>query len=329
VDQPVFIWLAQDQRDVSDKLRLTPEELGRIDTEIVWDIYSGGEFEVTFAIGGSVLDAAAQRHMADVSRLVRIVVLFELVALAFAAWGGRLMRTDPARLGRMLIIGAGGVGVAVLAIGIFAAVAWDSAFTLFHELLFPPGTWMFPADSNLISLYPPDFWYEAAMIACLLVLMTSALLSYAGWRRIRGGRRRAVISVEARERLLALVPAARCRDSWLDAALGRVPVTHNQGDGGRTLRTRQWTGSPTGSRPSGRLDIRGEVAAGASEWPGVEPSRHISAGAPLPPGRHRRASGAGDGKPIAASGWGVDSDGGDVRAAGRRVPVTKSRSPRR
>lgn len=182
---PVFIGWLQDQRDVSDKLRLTPQELGRIDNEIVWDIFSGGEFEVTFAIGGSVLDAAAQRHMQDVSRLVRIVVLFELVALAFAAWGGRLLRTDPARLGRMLIIGSGGVGVAVLAIGIFAAVAWDSAFTLFHELLFPPGTWMFPADSNLISLYPPDFWFEAAMIACLLVLTTSALLSYAGWRRIR------------------------------------------------------------------------------------------------------------------------------------------------
>jgi len=182
---PVFIGWLQDQHDVSDKLRVTSEELDRINGAIVWDIFSGGEFDVTFPIGEPVLDAAAQRHMQDVSRLVRILILFELVAIAFAAWGGRILRTDPARLGRMLIIGSGGVGVAILAIGIFAAVAWDSAFTLFHELLFPPGTWMFPSDSNLIKLYPPDFWFEAAMIACLLILLTSALLSYAGWRRIR------------------------------------------------------------------------------------------------------------------------------------------------
>ena len=77
--------------------------------------------------------------MDDVSRLVRILVILEAVAIGFAAWGGRLLRTDPDRLGRMLIAGAGTVGVATVAIGLFAVVAWDSAFTLFHELLFPPG----------------------------------------------------------------------------------------------------------------------------------------------------------------------------------------------
>jgi uncharacterized membrane protein len=72
-----------------------------------------------------------------------------------------------------------------VAIGLFAALAWDSAFTLFHELLFPPGTWSFPPDSTMIILYPPDFWFDAAMIAGALVLATSAVLSYAGWRRMR------------------------------------------------------------------------------------------------------------------------------------------------
>jgi integral membrane protein (TIGR01906 family) len=182
---PLFIGWLQERHDVADGLRLTQEELDRINGEIVWDIFSGGDFDVAFANGEPVLDAEERSHMSDVSRLVRLLVLLDVVAAAFAAWGGRLLRTDPYRLGKMIITGAGTIGVATVAIGLFAALAWDSAFTLFHELLFPPGTWSFPPDSTMIILYPPDFWFDAAMIAGALVLATSAVLSYAGWRRMR------------------------------------------------------------------------------------------------------------------------------------------------
>jgi integral membrane protein (TIGR01906 family) len=182
---PLFIGWLQDRHDVADKIQRSQTELDRINGEIVWDIISGGEFAVAFANGRAVLDASERSHMDDVSRLVRILVILDLVAVAFAAWGGRLLMTEARRLGRMLIYGAGGVGAATLAIGAFAVVAWDSAFTLFHELLFPPGTWTFPADSSLIQLYPPEFWFDAAMAAGALILITAATLSYAGWRRIR------------------------------------------------------------------------------------------------------------------------------------------------
>jgi integral membrane protein (TIGR01906 family) len=182
---PLFIGWLQDRHDVADRLRISQDELDRINGEIVWDIFSGGDFDVTFDDGEPVLDAEERSHMDDVSRLVRILVILDLVAMAFAAWGGRLLRTEPDRLGRMLVVGAGGVGVATVAIGLFAVVAWDSAFTLFHELLFPPGTWSFPPDSTMILLYPPAFWFDAAMIAAALVLATAATLSIAGWRRMR------------------------------------------------------------------------------------------------------------------------------------------------
>jgi integral membrane protein (TIGR01906 family) len=182
---PLFIGWLQDRHDVADKLRISQDELDRINGEIVWDIFSGGDFDVTFDDGEPVLDAEERSHMEDVSRLVRILVILDLVAMAFAAWGGRLLRTEPDRLGRMLVVGAGGVGVATVAIGLFAIVAWDTAFTLFHELLFPPRTWSFPPDSTMILLYPPAFWFDAAMIAAALVLATAATLSIAGWRRMR------------------------------------------------------------------------------------------------------------------------------------------------
>jgi integral membrane protein (TIGR01906 family) len=182
---PLFIGWLQDRHDVADRLRISQEEIDLINGEIVWDIFSGGDFDVAFDDGDPVLDADERSHMTDVSRLVRLLVLLNVVAAAFAAWGGRLLRSEPRRLGRMLLVGAGTVGVATVAIGVFAVVAWDSAFTLFHELLFPPGTWSFPPDSTMILLYPPDFWFEAAMIAAVLVLTTSAALSFAGWRRMR------------------------------------------------------------------------------------------------------------------------------------------------
>jgi integral membrane protein (TIGR01906 family) len=182
---PLFIGWLQDRHDVADKLRISQDELDRINGEIVWDIFSGGDFDVAFVDGEPVLDAEERSHMSDVSRLVRILVILDLVAMAFAAWGGRLLRTEPYRLGKMLVVGAGGVGVATVGIGLFAVLAWDTAFTLFHELLFPPGTWSFPPDSTMIRLYPPEFWFDAAMIAAALVLATAAVLSIAGFRRMR------------------------------------------------------------------------------------------------------------------------------------------------
>lgn len=43
-------------------------------------------------------------------------------------------------------------------IGIIATVAWNFFFTLFHQLLFTPGTWSFPQTTTLIRLFPELFW---------------------------------------------------------------------------------------------------------------------------------------------------------------------------
>jgi uncharacterized membrane protein len=59
-----------------------------------------------------------------------------------------------------LAVARGGLWLAMVlvALGIFAALAFDTAFTLFHEIFFPGGNWAFPATSTLIRLYPTDFW---------------------------------------------------------------------------------------------------------------------------------------------------------------------------
>lgn len=99
-----------------------------------------------------------------------------------------------------------------------------------------------------------------------------------------------MISVdEAREQLLALVPTARVETVALDAALGRVPASRSIRATADVPPFANAAMDGFGVRAAdlpGRLEVRGEVAAGASEWPSVEPGTavRISTGAPLPPG---------------------------------------------
>ena len=73
-------------------------------------------------------------------------------------------------------------------IGIAFAVAFDQAFTIFHDLLFPAGNLEFdPATDRLVQLFPYDFWTETSVaIAVVGLLFTVATWALA--RRMARGR---------------------------------------------------------------------------------------------------------------------------------------------
>ena len=162
---PLFIGWLQERHDVADRLQLSQEELAGSTGKSCGTSSPGASSTSTFDDRDPVLDADERLAHGRCQPPGPILVILDAVAIAFAAWGGRLLRADPDRLGRLLIAGAGHGGVATVAIGVFAVVAWESAFTLFHELLFPPGSWSFPPTSTMIRFYPPEFWFDAAMIA--------------------------------------------------------------------------------------------------------------------------------------------------------------------
>jgi molybdopterin molybdotransferase len=132
-----------------------------------------------------------------------------------------------------------------------------------------------------------------------------------------------VLSVEqARERLLGMTPEPRVETVQLADALGRalavaviqapidVPPFANAAMDGFAVRAADLPG---------RLRVTGEVAAGASEWPSVQPGAaiRISTGAPLPPGADtvvplERASETGGAIEVTET----IPAGSDVRAAG-------------
>lgn len=110
--------------------------------------------------GSPAFDTAAVNHLMDVRRVFSGARLATgLAALLLAVYVGWCVA---ARRFRELASGMF-AGAAVLAVGIVLVLAgaltsFDTLFAAFHGLFFAAGTWMFPADSLLIRLFPERFW---------------------------------------------------------------------------------------------------------------------------------------------------------------------------
>lgn len=72
--------------------------------------------------------------------------------------------------------------VLITALGVGTATAFDSFFLKFHQVLFKNTLWLFPADDNLIRLFPQQFFVEFANQLAFNIFVTSsavAVLSFA------------------------------------------------------------------------------------------------------------------------------------------------------
>jgi integral membrane protein (TIGR01906 family) len=99
-------------------------------------------------------------HMADVRGVfdsVKILIPAGMFVMALRMQRARARGV--ASLLRLVRSGAIAALVAVAVVGIVAAVAFDAAFLLFHQVFFPQGNFLFdPATSNLLRLYPDWYW---------------------------------------------------------------------------------------------------------------------------------------------------------------------------
>lgn len=116
------------------------------------------------------------RHMSDVRTVVKG---------AFWAWGIALLagaaaivvlwrRRRREAVRRALARGAELTLAATLLLGLGMAVSFDAVFEGFHGALFADGTWRFPDDSTLITLYPDAFWTLAGAAAAVLIVVQAA-----------------------------------------------------------------------------------------------------------------------------------------------------------
>lgn len=172
-----------------DPLGLSPTErleLAREGIRSIWPVGSGTALLVESRLpgGATAFGPDEVRHMEDVRSVVSgalILWFLGVVALVGSlAWLRRRGRPGSVRL--VFRRGAVATVAALLVVGLFALVSFDTFFRSFHELLFEPGSWQFSADSTLLALYPTRFW---AVATGLLVGLT---LIQAGLARLLPGR---------------------------------------------------------------------------------------------------------------------------------------------
>jgi integral membrane protein (TIGR01906 family) len=183
-----FTSTLQQRHAVADAFGTSQAEIDRVTGSFLVDVWLDGPFDASLDGVEPLLDESERSHMTDVSVLVRIlggvVILAAVLAAVSIAW----LRGERRRIGRIMIVSGGLVGAVGLALGITFAVAFEPAFRIFHEIFFPPGTWLFEPGSNLITLFPQPFWFDAALAAGSTIVVAALLVTVAGLRLWRGGR---------------------------------------------------------------------------------------------------------------------------------------------
>lgn len=127
-------------------------------------------------------------HMQDVRHLVRCARLLPWVYAGTVLVGVVLFL--PKRGGCALLHGFW-LGVALFlgaaaALGLWAALSFDSLFILFHRLLFSNDLWLLdPAEDLLIGLMPTPFFvfYFRHMLLALSWIPVAGGIAYAVWRQ--------------------------------------------------------------------------------------------------------------------------------------------------
>lgn len=193
---PAWIHSEQDRAGSALFTGYPPDEVHQVTDSIVHDLLFGGAFDVragcirlaSCAGQPPVLDPAEVSHMRDVRGVFAgfaIAILASLAGLFAAAW--RLRRSPAsARAAAWGAVrrGAGSLAILLFVLGVVAVAAFDAAFELFHQLLFPGGNFNFdPRTEKLVQLFPEQFWSETSLTFGAAAIVVSIGVAWFARRR--------------------------------------------------------------------------------------------------------------------------------------------------
>ena len=184
---PLFTAALQQRHAVAAAFGVPRQDVEDATTDLLVDIYTDGGFDAAFPGEAPLLNERERSHMHDVARLVRILAISVIVAAVVAVLSARRMRGEPRRVGAVMLRTAAVIGAAALALALTFAVAFEPAFLAFHAIFFPPGTYLFEPGSNLITLFPEGFWFDASLAAGATILLSALLCALGGYRLWRSG----------------------------------------------------------------------------------------------------------------------------------------------
>jgi integral membrane protein (TIGR01906 family) len=181
---PPWVAFEQGRADAAGWTGFSPSELRAATDAILSDLVVGPpSFDVEIN-GRAVLTAPERAHMRDVRGVFTGFGILAIAAVAVLGVAG-LALPGRASFWRGVRGGAAGLAVTVVAIGIVGAVAFDTAFEVFHRLFFASGTYAFdPRTDRLVQLFPDQFWFETSMAAGATILVLSGCAWLAARRRL-------------------------------------------------------------------------------------------------------------------------------------------------
>jgi integral membrane protein (TIGR01906 family) len=187
---PPVVRFEQDRAQAAAWTGYDAAQLDAVTGSILGDLVLwSGDFDV--AVDGSpVLDDGERSHMRDVRGVFSgfwLAVLAGAVVLVTAARRSRGDAAARAAAWRAVGKGARALAVLIAVAGIFALVAFDAAFELFHRLFFSGNYTFDPATDKLVQVFPEAFWSEIAMLVGLVVIVVAVAVAWLASRRARLG----------------------------------------------------------------------------------------------------------------------------------------------
>lgn len=183
---PVWVGFEQGQSNAAALTGFSEADLQTATNAILADLVLGPPtFDVAID-GRPVLNERERAHMRDVRNVFAAFYLAAIVGAVVLVAAFVLARGAPARarLWRRLNLVARVIAVGTVALGIVGMLFFDAAFALFHELFFPPGSYLFdPQSDRLVQLFPEPFWVGSTIgVGIVIVVLGIALAWWSGRR---------------------------------------------------------------------------------------------------------------------------------------------------
>jgi integral membrane protein (TIGR01906 family) len=182
-----WVGFEQDRAQAAAWTGYPPAQLHRVTNSILGDlVLARGDFAVEVD-GRPVLGERERSHMRDVRGVFAGFALLAVASAVLLAAAAATNRRAAARrrLWQSVRRGAGGLAVAIVALGVVALVAFDTAFEIFHELFFPAGSFDFdPRTDRLVQLFPDVFWSETSIAVGALTFIAALAVVWLAQQRM-------------------------------------------------------------------------------------------------------------------------------------------------
>ena len=121
----------------------------------------------------SFLNGSEMSHLMDVKRILNFLISLRDVSLACFVFSLAFLHVNKEKIELRFVF------FSLLVLNVFClcfAFFFENFFIVFHKVLFPKGNWEFPASSELIRLFPKDFWFTVFIHFIVLIFLETVVI---------------------------------------------------------------------------------------------------------------------------------------------------------